>query len=177
MIPAGPIDPVPVEDSSTTSKTQRKRQMLQLQALGEALTALSEEQLSELNLPERLLDAVLHAKSISKFGAMRRQLQYIGRLMREADGEAIAARLDAWKGVSREATVHLHLLERWRTRLIEEEAALAEFAAAYPGCDTQKLHTLIRNARREREAAQAPRSFRALFQELRAIIPGSPAGG
>jgi len=86
--------------------------MLQLQALGEALTALTDEQLTELALPERLLDAVLQAKRINKFGAMRRQLQYIGRLMREADGEAIAARLDAWKGVSREATVHLHLLER-----------------------------------------------------------------
>jgi ribosome-associated protein len=160
-----------VEESTSISKTQRKRQMLELQALGEALTALTEEQLAELVLPERLMDAVLQAKRINKFGALRRQMQYIGRLMREVDAEAIAARLDAWKGASREATAHLHLLERWRTRLMEDEAALSEFAAAYPACDTQKLHTLIRNARRECEASQAPRSFRALFQELRLIVP------
>ena len=161
-----------MEQSGSISKTQRKRQMLEVQALGEALTALTEEQLAELGLPERLLDAVVAAKRIHKFGAMRRQLQYIGRLMREVDAEAIAARLDAWKGASREATAQLHLLERWRTRLIEDEAALAEFAASYPGCDVQKLRALIRNARREHEAGQAPRSFRALFQELRLIVPG-----
>jgi ribosome-associated protein len=173
MIPAASISNPHVEESSSPSKTQRKRQMLELQTLGEALVALTEEQLAELDLPERLLDAVLAAKRINKFGALRRQLQYIGRLMRDVDGEAIAARLDAWKGVSRAATDHLHLLERWRTRLMDDEAALAELAASYPGCDTQKVRALIRNAQREREASQAPRSFRALFQELRAIIPES----
>ena len=162
-----------MEESTAISKTQRKHQMLELQALGEALTALTEEQLQQLELPERLLDALLQAQRIHKFGALRRQLQYIGRLMREVDSEAIAARLEAWKGVSRAATARLHLLERWRTRLMEDDDALSELAISYPGCDTQKLHTLIRNAHHEREAGRAPRSFRALFQELRAILPGA----
>jgi len=86
-----------VEESTSLSKTQRKRQMLQLQALGETLTALTEEQLNELALPELLLDAVLQAKRIHKRGALRRQLQYIGRLMREVDSEAISARLHGWR--------------------------------------------------------------------------------
>ena len=157
-------------EESIVSKTRRKQQMLVLQALGEALTDLSEDQLKQLELPERLLDAVLEAKRITKFGALRRQLQYIGRLMREVDSEAISSRLAAWKGASREATARLHVLEGWRTRLIDDERALSELAATYPGCDTQKLRTLIRNARRERDAGEAPRSFRALFQELRTII-------
>jgi ribosome-associated protein len=164
-----------VEESNPISKTQRKREMLELQTLGEDLTRLTEAQLSELELPERLLDAVLEARRISKFGALRRQLQYIGRLMREVDSEAIAARLEAWKGTSREATAHLHLLERWRERLLVDDAALFDLAHSYPGCDTQKIRLLIRNARREREASQAPRSFRALFQELRELIPDHAA--
>jgi ribosome-associated protein len=174
MIPAGP-DPIDlhVDESSPLSKTRRKHQMLELQTLGEALTALSEEQLAQLELPERLLDAVLQAKSIHKFGALRRQLQYIGRLMREVDSDAIAARLDAWKGVSREATARLHLLERWRDRLLDDDGAVSELATSYPGCDTQRLRTLIRNARQERDAGRPPRNFRALFQELRTIIPES----
>src|SRR5689334_8880809 len=99
-----------LDDTSEVSKTQRKRQMLELQDLGEALVRLTEAQLEELGLPERLLDAVLEARRISKFGALRRQLQYIGRLMRDVDAEAIAAKLEAWRGTSREATAYLHLL-------------------------------------------------------------------
>src|SRR6185503_17138270 len=91
-----PVTSVLVEDTdSLISKTQRKRQMLELQTLGERLTALSEEQLEELELPERLFDAIIAAKRITKFGGLRRQMQYIGRLMREVDSAPIAARLEA----------------------------------------------------------------------------------
>src|SRR6185312_6345683 len=121
------------------------------------LIALSEDQLGELALPERLLDAILQAQRISKFGALRRQLQYIGRLMREVDSEAISARLGGWRGESREATAYLHLLERWRSRLMAGDEAVSELTAAYPGCDTQRVRTLVRNARRERDAGEAPR--------------------
>jgi len=164
-----------VEESNPISKTQRKREMLELQTLGEELTRLTEAQLAALELPERLLAAVLEARRISKFGALRRQLQYVGRLMRDVDSEAIAARLEAWKGTSRAATAHLHLLERWRERLLVDDAALFELAQSYPRCDTQRIRLLIRNARREREASHAPRSSRALFQELRDLIPDHTA--
>jgi ribosome-associated protein len=160
-----------MDEQTVISKTQRKRDSHALQSLGEELTQLTQEQLLELALPERLLDAVLAAKTITKFGALRRQLQYIGRLMHDVDGKAIAARLEAWKGQSRAATAHLHLLERWRTRLLDDETALGDLAAAYPGCDTQKLRELVHNVQRERGDGKPPRSYRALFQELRRIVP------
>jgi ribosome-associated protein len=152
------------------SKSQRKRESLALQDLGEALIELSQEQLSEMDLPERLFDALLAAKAISKFGAHKRQLQYVGRLMRGVDGEAIAARLESYKGGSRKATAYLHLLERWRARLLEDEGVLAELVENYPSCDTQKLRQLLRNVRREHDEGKPPRSYRALFQELRLIV-------
>ena len=128
------------------------------------------------DLDRALLDALLAAKSISKFGARKRQLQYIGRLMRGVDGEAIAARLESWKGHSRKATAHLHLLERWRARLLEDEASLGELGESYPGCDTQKLRQLLRNVRREHDEGKPPRSYRALFQELRLIVLDASPG-
>jgi ribosome-associated protein len=160
-----------MDEQTVISKTQRKRDSHALQSLGEELTELTQEQLVELALPERLLDAVLAAKTITKFGALRRQLQYIGRLMHDVDAKAIAARLEAWKGRSRAATAHLHLLERWRARLLDEETALDDLAAAYPGCDTLRLRELVRNVQRERAEGKPPRSYRALFQELRRVVP------
>jgi ribosome-associated protein len=161
-------------DQATISKTQRKRASLALQDLGKELTRLSAEQLAELELPDRLLDAVVAAQRISKFGALRRQLQYIGRLMHEVNAEAIAARLRTWQGVSSEASAHLHRLERWRARLLQDETALEELAANFPACDTQRLRQLVRSALREDLEGKPPRSARALFQELRRILPPGP---
>ena len=165
-----------MDDQTAVSKTQRKRDSLALQELGVELSKLNPEQLAELNLPEPLLQALLEARHIGKHGAQRRQRQYIGRLMHEVDSEAIAARLEFWKGNSRAATTYLHVLERWRTRLLEDEAALAELTQAYPGSDTQRLRQLVRNAKREHDEGKPPRSFRELYQELRQIIPEAAAG-
>ncbi len=162
-------------DQATISKTQRKRASLALQELGEELTRLTEQRLAELQLPERLLDAVLAARRISKFGALRRQLQYIGRLMYEVDAESIAARLRSWKAEPRAANAYLHWLERWRARLLQDEAALGELAESFPGCDIQKLRQLVRGAQREQAEGRPPRSSRALFRELRRILPPDPA--
>jgi len=163
-------------DQATNSKTQRKRASLALQALGEELTRLTEQQLAELQLPERLLDAVLAARRISKFGALRRQLQYIGRLMYEVDAEAIAAQLRSWKAGPRAAKAYLHRLEHWRSRLLQDEKALNELADIVPGCNADKLLRLVRSARREQIDGLPPRSSRALFRELRRILPPDPAG-
>jgi ribosome-associated protein len=153
------------------SKTRRKRDMHARQDLGEELVALTEAQLARLELPEKLLDAVLLAKRINKFGALRRQLQYIGRLMRDVDSVPVATQLEVWKGKSRGATARLHALERWRDQLIVSDAAMAKLGAAYPGCDIQHLRALVRNARREQAAGAAPESARELFQALKAVIP------
>ena len=152
------------------SKTQRKKQMLALQDLGAELVALNEDQLIAMALPENLHDAVLETRRISKFEARRRQLQYIGKLMRTIDPEPVRARIDAWKTKSREHTAQLHLIERWRERLLADDAALGELVVAYPHADAQQLRALVRNAQRERPLGAPPRSYRALFQALREII-------
>lgn len=160
------------EDSEEfISKTQRKREMHALQDMGEELVALSESRLAELDLPDRLRNAVLEAKRINKFGALRRQMQFIGKLMRDVDPDPINAKLDVWKGQSREATAHLHQLERWRTRLIEGDDGIEAFVQAYPGCDLQRIRALVRNARREQSEGRAPSNFRELFQALKDIVP------
>jgi len=153
------------------SKTKIKQQMHDLQAIGERLTELSNDQLAELDLPENLLDAIREMKRITKFGAQKRQRQYIGRLMRDVDAAPIIARLEVWNGSSRQHTAWLHQLERWRERLLESDEALTELLAAHPGADGQRLRTLIRNAHKEKELSKPPRSYRELFQALRDIMP------
>ena len=154
------------------SKTKIKQQMHDLQALGEELVALGKDQLAQLDLPDNLRDAIREMHRINKFGAQRRQLQYIGRLMRDLEDTApIVAKLNAWKGVSQEHTAHLHLLERWRDRLLESDQALTELLAAHPETDVQRLRTLIRNAQKEKETGKPPKNYREIFQVLRELIP------
>lgn len=152
------------------SKTQRKRQMHELQALGEALVELSDAQLASIDLPERLLDAVLDARRASRHEARRRQLQFIGKIMRTVDPEPIRERLAAWKAVSHARTARLHLLERWRARLLEDENVLTELVREHPHADVPRLRALLRSAKREHEAGRPPKSFRALFQALHDTI-------
>jgi ribosome-associated protein len=159
------------------SKTRRKREMHARQQIGEELVRLSETQLAQLDLPERLLEAVRTARRIQKFGALRRQMQFIGRLMREVDTVTIAARMEVWKGGSRRATARMHALERWRERVIASDRAIFELAAAYPNCDTRRLRALVRNARREQALGEPARSAHELFQALNEVIPGQRVEG
>lgn len=153
------------------SKSQRKRDMHALQDLGTELVELTEEQLASVELPENLRDAVMEARRLAgEHEALRRQMQYIGKLMRHIDPQPLRASVDAYKAVSREATARLHLLERWRTRLLQDDNAVAELVNAYPHADASRLRALIRNAERERGAGQPPKSFRALFQLLNETI-------
>ena len=161
----------PMEEELQISKTRRKREMQELQDLGEELVALTPDKLAGLDLPMRLLDAVLDARRISKFGALRRQMQYVGRLMRDADADAIRSQLDVWKGTSVAETARLHAIERWRTRLIGDDLALGELLGQFPRADAQRLRALVRNVKREAAAKKPPKSFRELFHELRQIIP------
>jgi ribosome-associated protein len=159
------------------SKTRRKRQMQELQDLGERLLRLNADQLARLELPDRLREALQDAKRMKSREALRRQLQYVGRIMREVDAEPIRAGLETFDGKSWAQTAWLHLLERWRERLLADERALGEFLQAYPGADLQRLRTLVRAAHKEQAEGKPPRSFRAIFDELRALIPSPrPAG-
>ncbi len=147
-----------------------------LQDMGEQLIQLDIKRLTELDLPEMLADAVLEAKRIHKHGALRRQMQFIGKLMRNVDVAPIREKLDAWNGLSSQHTAWLHLLERWRARLLADELALGELGQEYPSADLQKLRLLTRNAEKEKLANKPPKSFRMLFHELQKIIPEDPGG-
>ena len=152
------------------SKTSRKKEMHALQDMGEKLVALSAQRLSELDLPENLLDAIREARRLTQFGAIRRQMQYIGKLMREIDADEIREKLSLWDAQSKENAAEFHLLERWRTRLLEEEQSLDEFARTYPNADITHIRNLIRSINRDRQADKPPKQFRAFFRELRDIV-------
>lgn len=153
------------------SKTKVKQQMHDLQDLGEQLVELGDDRLKQLDLPERLYDAIREVKRIHKFGAQRRQMQFIGKLMREVETAPIIAKLEVWGGTSRQHIAYLHQMERWRDRLLESDAALTELLAAHPDIDAQRLRALIRNAHKEKELNKPPRSYRELFQALREMLP------
>jgi ribosome-associated protein len=148
------------------SKTRKKREMTELQALGAALVEIPEQQLRGV-LPEALFNAILEAKRITSHEARRRQMQYIGKLMRNVDAAPIRAKLAEIEGGSAQAVARHKRLEAWRTRLMEDDTALTEFAAAQPGADLQALRALIRNARKEQKAGKPPRAFREVFRFLK----------
>lgn len=153
------------------SKTRRKQEMRALQDVGEKLVALNSGQLAQLELPEELHAAVTEAKRMRAHEALRRQMQYIGKLMRAVDPAPIVDKLNGWQGTSRQHSAWLHLIERWRERLLQSEDAFADLTRDHPGADLNRLRTLVRNAHKERLANKPPKSFRALFQELRELIP------
>ena len=159
-----------MQDEEKPSKTQRKRAMHELQALGERLVELNAEQLASVALPEALREALEQARHITRHEARRRQLQYVGRLMRQVDPEPIREKLNTWDGVSVEETARLHRIERWRDKLLEDNDAVASLAEAHPGIDTRRLRALVRRAREERATGRPPRSTRELFRTLRDII-------
>jgi len=163
--------PVVEEEELPPSKTKIKKQMHDLRDLGEELTGLGKDQLAQLDIPESLRDAIREMQRMKTFGAKRRQIQYIGKLMRDIDPAPILAKLDAWKGVSKQHIGYMHQLERWRERLLESDSALTELLTAYPQTDVQRLRTLIRNALKERETGKPAKNFRELFQVLRETIP------
>lgn len=150
------------------SKSSRKRDMQALQDLGEALVALSPERLKKVPLPETLYEAIRAAQGF-KMEARRRQLQYIGKLMRKIDPVPIQAQLDAFAGNSAAEVAKMHRLERLREQLLEDEQTIGTIAETWPGADLQYLRTLRRNALKEREAARPPKSFREIFRVLREL--------
>lgn len=164
-----PLSPA-MNQKAPISKTQRKKAVHELQDLGEELVALSDEQLAAVELPETLLDAVMEARRISAHEARRRQMQYIGKLMRKVDAEPIRAAIEAWLAQSRGNTATHKRIESWRERLLAGDTGLPELLREYPQADSRQLSALIRGALRERETGQPPRAFRQLYQALRALI-------
>lgn len=168
-------DPDPAhDDEGRPSKTQRKKESADLQALGEALAAMSDPTWATLNLPEGLRDALVEFRRTRSHEGRRRQLQYIGKLMRQVDAEPLREAVAQSQLGHAHDTLALHEAERWRSALLDDDQALTRWGQDVPGTDLQQLRTLVRNARaqalREAGPGQAPRqgrAYRELFQFLR----------
>jgi ribosome-associated protein len=163
-------------DDAKPSKSQKKRDMTALQKLGEELVTHAPERLARVEMPDGLRRAVDDARSIRDHEGRRRQMQYIGRLMRDVDVAPIRAAIDAWAGASRAEAAALHELERWRERLIEDDEALTAFAAEHTAAlspDTlQSLRATIRASRKEHADGRPPKHYRELFRLIRGIVGG-----
>ncbi|MFW6093413.1 MAG: ribosome biogenesis factor YjgA [Pseudomonadota bacterium] len=158
------------ETDEHVSKSERKRQAHRLQALGRELTELEPAELEALPLSDALRAAVADHRRFPSKEARRRQLQFIGRLMREEDTAALQDALEALRGRSARARYEFHLLERWRDRLLEEPDALTAFLAEHPGTDTQQLRHRIQQVHKARTAEQHRTAYRALFRFLRETL-------
>lgn len=166
-------DDTETNDEITKSKSQRKRDMHALQSLGEELVKLSKDQFEKIILPEDIHDAVIDARNIHQRGAHKRQLQYIGRLMRNIDPAPIQEQINTLKGQSTQAAQTLHTIERWRDQLLENgDQVLEKLLEQYPQIDRQYIRQLLRNAHKETKANKPPKSTRALFRYLRDTISG-----
>ena len=151
--------------------------MHELQAIGVELVELPDSQLAQIEMPDKLRDAVLQAKRIKAHEGKRRQIQYIGRLMRDVDPAPLREALDALNGQSAAEGARHRRLETLREKLLADDTALTDYVSTHAGADLQELRTLIRNARREQKEGKPPRAFRELFRRLKSLdAPAAPQG-
>jgi ribosome-associated protein len=162
------------------SKSALKRQMHDLQALGQELSELPESRVDKLELPEALRDALAEYRRTRSHEGRRRQLQFVGKLMRQADEASIREAVAAYKLGSAKETLALHEAERWREELLADDDAGTRWLSRFPETDAQQLRSLVRAARKDAKA-EAPeqrrgRSYRELFQLVKAALAvGSPS--
>lgn len=162
------------------SKTELKKESTELQKLGEALLTLRSDLMQRLELPEGLLTALDQARRITNFEGRRRQMQYVGKLMRQLEPETLQAvrdALDEQRGGSAQQTLALHAAEKWRDDLIASDDAVHQWLQMHPATDSQQLRALVRQARKDGGpdadavskglAPRRGRAFREIFQMVR----------
>ena len=163
------------------SKSELKRQMSELQKLGEELVEAPRDRVKKVPMPEDVLEAILMCQTITNHEGRRRQMQFVGKKMRTLDEEEIAViqrTIDSWKGMSKADTAALHALERRRDKLLADDKALTVLLAEHTELDGQHLRTLIRNARKEQAENKPPKAYREIFQILKDLAKKSaPAAG
>lgn len=156
------------DDDDWVSKTQRKHDCDAMQELGEALITLKPSELNELKLPDVLHDAIKDAHKIRAHGALKRQKQFIGKLMRDIDVDDIQKQYDNILHKDDQHNAHFKRLEKWRDRIITEgDAALNELVTEFPQADRQHIRQLFRKARKEQEISKPPVAYRQIFKYLR----------
>ncbi|MEO7885177.1 MAG: ribosome biogenesis factor YjgA [Polaromonas sp.] len=171
---------IALEEVGPPSKTQLKAEADEKQALGEALLTLRADLMARLDLPDKLRDAIADAKKITNFEGKRRQMQFIGKLMRPLDPDPIREAINEQLNGSADLTLALHLAEQWRDKLIADDAALGTWLGEHPDTDSQQLRALIRQARKDAkpekpgEAARHGKSYREIFQLVRQTLARGP---
>ena len=161
---------IALEEVGPPSKTMLKAEADQKQALGEALLTLRADLMARLDLPTKLLDAIKEAKKITNFEGKRRQMQFIGKLMRPLNAEPIRDAINEQLNGSAQLTLQLHLAEQWRDKLVLNDDALGAWLTQYPATDAQQLRAMIRQARKDfkpDKPGEAPRHgkvYREVFQ-------------
>src|SRR5438046_6288718 len=175
--PAEPADAPPIaHDIERPSKTQLKKASHELQDLGEAVVALPDDRLAGLPIDESPLHAIREYKTTRSHEGRRRQMQYIGKLMRRADPEPLREAVAAMQLGRAKDALAVHEAERWRSELLAADEAVERWAAAHPGSDLQQLRSLVRAARKDAAAAPEQRSGRA-YRELFKFIRDQQASG
>jgi ribosome-associated protein len=152
------------------SKSELKRQSNELQKLGEQLIEAPRDRVKRVPMPDEVKDAILMAQTITNHEGRRRQLQYVGKMMRTLDEEEVSViqrTIESWKGASKAETAALHALERRRDKLLADDKALTQLLEEHPQLDVQHLRTLIRNARKEQAENKPPKAYREIFQILK----------
>ena len=160
------------------SKSELKRQSTELQKLGEQLIEAPRDRVKRVPMPDDLRDAILMCQTITNHEGKRRQVQFVGKLMRSLDEEEVAViqrTIESWKGTSRAEAAALHALERRRDKLLADDKALTQLLEEHPELDVQHLRTLIRNARKEQAESKPPKAYREIFQILKDLAKKSKA--
>lgn len=173
---------IAAEEKGPPSKTQLKAEADEKQALGEALLTLRADLMARLDLPDKLLDAIKDAKKITNFEGKRRQMQFIGKLMRPLDPDPIREAINEQLNGSAQLTLALHLAEQWRDKLVADDEALQPWLVEYPDTDSQQMRALIRQARKDykpEKPGEAPRhgkAYREIFQMVKEMMKAKAEG-
>jgi ribosome-associated protein len=160
------------------SKSELKRQSNELQKLGEQLIDAPRDRVKRVPMPDEVKDAILMCQTITNHEGRRRQLQYVGKMMRTLDEEEVAViqrTIESWKGTSKAEAAALHALERRREKLLADDKALTQLLEEHPQLDVQHLRTLIRNARKEQAENKPPKAYREIFQILKDLAKPAKA--
>jgi ribosome-associated protein len=173
---------IAAEEKGPPSKTQLKAEADEKQALGEALLTLRADLMARLDLPDKLLDAIKDAKKITNFEGKRRQMQFIGKLMRPLDPDPIREAINEQLNGSAQLTLALHLAEQWRDKLVADDESLQQWLVEYPDTDSQQMRALIRQARKDykpEKPGEAPRhgkAYREIFQMVKEMMKAKAEG-
>ena len=158
------------ENIEFVSKTELKKDSKKIQTFGKKISELSSEEISSFNFPDIILKAIKDCKSIKSNVAKKRQVQYLGKLLREIDLSEAYLRMDQINSNSQLEVRNNHRVEIWRERLIQDKNALTELIGLCPDIDRQKIRQLIQNTLKERKASNPPKYYRQLFKYIKEHI-------